>query len=115
MVPVRHQGGGGEAAGNEVVVGVVPELARPDRGPPETITSASPAGSCRISPGVSRGRGVSCSETVMCESQAESRRPERLRWALSCVEVPSVSERRLAVRSSLGVKATRTWQLSRME
>ena len=51
----------------------------------------------------------------MCESQAERRRPERFRCALSCVEVPRVSERRLAVRSSLGVKATRTWQLSRME
>ena len=51
----------------------------------------------------------------MCDSQAESRRPDRFLWALSWVAVPSVSERRLAVRSSLGVKATRTWQLSRME
>ena len=50
----------------------------------------------------------------MCDSQAEKRLPERFFCARSSVAVPSASDRRLAVRSSLGAKATRTWQLSRM-
>src|SRR5262249_12733484 len=80
----------------------------------DTSTSASSEGSCKISPGVSSGRDVSCSEIEVCDSQAESRLPERFVWRLSCVAVPSASESRLAVRSSLGANATRTWQLSRM-
>jgi hypothetical protein len=48
----------------------------------------------------------------VCDSQAENRLPDRLAWAPSSVAVPSASDKRLAVRSSLGANATRTWQLS---
>jgi len=83
-------------------------------GEPEISTTASSCGSCRISPGVSKGRSVSWLDTVMCDSHTDSRRPDRFLCARCSVAVPSASDSRLAVRSSLGANTTRTWQLSRM-
>src|SRR5262249_1280097 len=51
-------------------------------GTPETNTSASLEGSCRISPGVSKGRGDSCSAIATCDRKAERRRPETFFCAL---------------------------------
>ena len=124
--PVVGRGGGTSAnapcgerrrrqpAGEEVAIGVVLELAGADRRQARDQHQRVVRGSCRISPAVSSGRGVSCSEIEVCDSQADRRLPDRFFCARSSVAVPSASDRRLAVRSSLGAKATRTWQLSRM-
>ena len=51
-------------------------------GAPDTSTSASSAASCKTSPAVSSGRGVSCSDMETCDSQAEKALSQRLleRW-----------------------------------
>ena len=49
---------------------------------PETSTSASSCGSCRISPAVNSGLGVSCSASETCGRKSEKRLPETVLLAL---------------------------------
>jgi len=67
------------------------------------------------SPGVSSGRAVSWRDTMRWPSQG--RQPVAgivLHGAAVSVAVRGASDTRLAVRSSLVAKLTRTWQLSRI-
>src|SRR5262249_38452061 len=53
-------------------------------GVPDTSTSAASVGSCKTSPGVIRGRGVSWLDTARCDSQGE-----RVRRGFAGRSVPS--------------------------
>ena len=71
--------GAGSRRVEEIAVRVVPQLAGADRRHAGDQHQRSSCGSCMTSPAVSSGRGVSCSEIDVCDSQGERRLPDRLR------------------------------------